>query len=117
MRLNYMDAAGLASVRRAALAQSHATWHTRTTHVPPLTCGVPLYFPTLIRRCRAWYTLASTGAEKSPGKTRGSMDIFVLKALVNELRQRLCGAVVSKVFQMSPEDVLLRLWRHQDLRL
>src|SRR5205823_2036118 len=30
---------------------------------------------------------------------------------------RLCGAVVSKVFQMSPEDLLLRLWRHQDLRL
>lgn len=45
------------------------------------------------------------------------MDIFVLKALVDELRQRLCGAVVSKVFQMSPEDLLLRLWRHQDLRL
>src|SRR5262245_21734284 len=45
------------------------------------------------------------------------MDVFVLKALIDELRQRLCGAVVSKVFQMSPEDVLLRLWRHQDLRL
>src|SRR5262245_46475614 len=45
------------------------------------------------------------------------MDVFVLKALVDELPQRLCGAVVSKVFQMSPEDVLLRLWRHQDLRL
>src|SRR5499426_2238082 len=45
------------------------------------------------------------------------MDVFVLKALVDELRQRLCGAVVSKVFQMSPEDLLLRLWRHQDLRL
>jgi predicted ribosome quality control (RQC) complex YloA/Tae2 family protein len=45
------------------------------------------------------------------------MDIFVLKALVDELRQRLCGAVVSKVFQMSPHDLLLRLWRHQDLRL
>jgi predicted ribosome quality control (RQC) complex YloA/Tae2 family protein len=45
------------------------------------------------------------------------MDIFVLKALVDELRQRLCGAVVSKVFQMSPDDLLLRLWRHQDLRL
>jgi len=25
--------------------------------------------------------------------------------------------VVSKVFQMSPEDLLLRLWRHEDLRL
>ena len=45
------------------------------------------------------------------------MDIFVLKALVDELRQRLCGTVVSKVFQMSPDDLLLRLWRHQDLRL
>jgi predicted ribosome quality control (RQC) complex YloA/Tae2 family protein len=45
------------------------------------------------------------------------MDIFVLKALVDELRQRLCGAVVSKVFQMSPNDLLLRLWRHEDLRL
>jgi predicted ribosome quality control (RQC) complex YloA/Tae2 family protein len=45
------------------------------------------------------------------------MDIFVLKALVDELRQRLCGAVVSKVFQMSPDYLLLRLWRHQDLRL
>src|SRR6266571_2655021 len=37
------------------------------------------------------------------------MDVFVLKALIDELRQRLCGAVVSKVFQMSPEDLLLRL--------
>jgi len=45
------------------------------------------------------------------------MDIFVLKALVDELRQRLCGAMVAKVFQMSPDDLLLRLWRHQDLRL
>jgi predicted ribosome quality control (RQC) complex YloA/Tae2 family protein len=45
------------------------------------------------------------------------MDIFVLKALVDELRQRLCGAVVAKVFQMSPDDLLLRLWRHQELRL
>ncbi len=45
------------------------------------------------------------------------MDIFVLKALVDELRQHLCGAVVSKAFQMSPDDLLLRLWRHQDLRL
>lgn len=45
------------------------------------------------------------------------MDIFVLKALVDALRQHLRGAVVSKVFQMSPHDLLLRLWRHQDLRL
>jgi predicted ribosome quality control (RQC) complex YloA/Tae2 family protein len=45
------------------------------------------------------------------------MDIFVLKALVDALRQHLCGAVVSKVFQISPDDLLLRLWRHQDRRL
>lgn len=45
------------------------------------------------------------------------MDIFVLKALADDLRQHLCGALVSKVFQMSPYDVLVRLWRHQDLRL
>jgi predicted ribosome quality control (RQC) complex YloA/Tae2 family protein len=45
------------------------------------------------------------------------MDIFVLKALVDELRQHLCGAVVSNVFQLSPDDLLLRLWRHQDRRL
>src|SRR5215471_21839080 len=51
------------------------------------------------------------------GRMVVSMDVFVLKALVDELRLRLCGAVVSKVFQMSPEDLLLRLWRHQDLRL
>ena len=45
------------------------------------------------------------------------MDIFVLKALADELRQRLQGAVISKVFQMNAHDLLLRLWRHQDLRL
>jgi predicted ribosome quality control (RQC) complex YloA/Tae2 family protein len=45
------------------------------------------------------------------------MDLFVLKALVEELQQLLPGAVVSKVFQMSRDDVLLRLWRGQDLRL
>ncbi|MEE9148261.1 MAG: NFACT family protein [Candidatus Tectomicrobia bacterium] len=45
------------------------------------------------------------------------MDIFVLKALVDNLQQHLLGAVVSKVFQMSPDDLLLRLWRRQDLRL
>lgn len=45
------------------------------------------------------------------------MDIFLLKALVDDLCQRLCGAVVSKAFQISPEALLLRLWRHQDLRL
>jgi len=45
------------------------------------------------------------------------MDIFVLKALVDDLQQRLSGAVVSKVFQMSADDLLLRLWRQQDQRL
>jgi predicted ribosome quality control (RQC) complex YloA/Tae2 family protein len=45
------------------------------------------------------------------------MDLFVLKALVEELQQLLPGALVSKVFQMSRDDVLLRLWRGQDLRL
>jgi predicted ribosome quality control (RQC) complex YloA/Tae2 family protein len=45
------------------------------------------------------------------------MDLFVLKALVDELQQLLPGAVVSKVFQMSSDDILLRLWRGQDRRL
>jgi predicted ribosome quality control (RQC) complex YloA/Tae2 family protein len=45
------------------------------------------------------------------------MDLFVLKALVDELRPLLPGAVVSKVFQMSSDDILLRLWRGQDMRL
>jgi predicted ribosome quality control (RQC) complex YloA/Tae2 family protein len=45
------------------------------------------------------------------------MDLFVLKALVDELQQLLPGAVVSKVFQMSSDDTLLRLWRGQDMRL
>jgi predicted ribosome quality control (RQC) complex YloA/Tae2 family protein len=45
------------------------------------------------------------------------MDLFVLKAIVDELQQLLPGAVVSKVFQMSSDDVLLRLWRGQDKRL
>jgi predicted ribosome quality control (RQC) complex YloA/Tae2 family protein len=45
------------------------------------------------------------------------MDIFILKALVDNLQQHLCGAVVSKVFQMSADDLLLRLWRQQDRRL
>ncbi|MGE3539562.1 MAG: NFACT family protein [Candidatus Tectimicrobiota bacterium] len=45
------------------------------------------------------------------------MDIFVLKALVDGLRPQLRGAVVSKVFQMSPHDLLLRLWNQQDRRL
>src|SRR5688572_26328345 len=45
------------------------------------------------------------------------MDIFTLKALVDDLQPRLAGAVVSKVFQMSADDLLLRLWRQHDLRL
>ena len=45
------------------------------------------------------------------------MDIFVLKALVDDLQPRLVGAVVSKVFQMSADDLLLRLWRQEDQRL
>jgi predicted ribosome quality control (RQC) complex YloA/Tae2 family protein len=45
------------------------------------------------------------------------MDLFVLKAIVDELQQLLPGAVVSKVFQMSADDMLLRLWRGQDVRL
>lgn len=45
------------------------------------------------------------------------MDIFILKALVDDLQQQLAGAVVSKVFQMSADDLLLRLWRQQDRRL
>ena len=45
------------------------------------------------------------------------MDIFILKALVDDLQQQLVGAVVSKVFQMSADDLLLRLWRQQDQRL
>jgi predicted ribosome quality control (RQC) complex YloA/Tae2 family protein len=45
------------------------------------------------------------------------MDIFILKALVDHLQQHLSGAVVSKVFQMSADDLLLRLWRQQDQRL
>ena len=39
------------------------------------------------------------------------MDIFLLKAFVDELARRLPGSGISKVFQLSPEDVLLRLWR------
>ncbi|MGQ4808584.1 Rqc2 RqcH [Candidatus Entotheonellaceae bacterium PAL068K] len=45
------------------------------------------------------------------------MDIFVLQALVNDLRPRLLGTTVSKVFQMNRDDLLLRLWRGRDLRL
>jgi len=45
------------------------------------------------------------------------MDIFTLKALVDDLQPRLAGAVVSKVFQMSADDLLLRLWRQHDRRL
>jgi predicted ribosome quality control (RQC) complex YloA/Tae2 family protein len=45
------------------------------------------------------------------------MDIFTLKALVDDLQPHLVGAVVSKVFQMSADDLLLRLWRQHDWRL
>ncbi len=45
------------------------------------------------------------------------MDVFILKALVDDLQQQLLGAVVSKVFQMSADDLLLRLWRQEDQRL
>ncbi len=45
------------------------------------------------------------------------MDIFVLKALVDELARCLPGSRLSKVFQLSPDDLLLRLWRHRDQRL
>jgi predicted ribosome quality control (RQC) complex YloA/Tae2 family protein len=45
------------------------------------------------------------------------MDIFVLKALIDDLQQHLRGATVSKVFQMSRNDLLLRLWRGRELRL
>lgn len=45
------------------------------------------------------------------------MDVFVLKAIVDELHQQLHGATVSKVFQMSRDDLLLRLWRGKDMRL
>jgi predicted ribosome quality control (RQC) complex YloA/Tae2 family protein len=45
------------------------------------------------------------------------MDIFVVKAVVDELQHHLPGATVSKVFQMSRDDVLLRLWRGRELRL
>jgi predicted ribosome quality control (RQC) complex YloA/Tae2 family protein len=36
---------------------------------------------------------------------------------VDDLQPQLAGAVVSKVFQMSADDLLLRLWRQQDQRL
>lgn len=45
------------------------------------------------------------------------MDIFVLKALVDNLQQHLSGMLVSKVFQLSPDDILIRGWRRQDVRL
>ena len=45
------------------------------------------------------------------------MDIFTLKALVDDLQPRLAGAVVNKIFQMSADDLLLRLWRRHDQRL
>ena len=38
------------------------------------------------------------------------MDIFLLKAFADELGRCLPGSRISKVFQLSPEDLLLRLW-------
>ena len=38
------------------------------------------------------------------------MDIFLLKAFVDELAYRLPGSRISKAFQLSPDDLLLRLW-------
>ena len=45
------------------------------------------------------------------------MDIFTLKALVDDMQQQLIGARVSKVYQMSQNDMLLRLWQGRDFRL
>ena len=38
------------------------------------------------------------------------MDIFLIKAFVDELAYRLPGSRISKAFQLSPDDLLLRLW-------
>lgn len=45
------------------------------------------------------------------------MDIFVLKALIDDLQSRVLGALVSKIFQINRDDVLLRLWCGRDVRL
>ena len=38
------------------------------------------------------------------------VDIFLLKAFVDELAHSLPGCRISKAFQLSPDDLLLRLW-------
>jgi predicted ribosome quality control (RQC) complex YloA/Tae2 family protein len=45
------------------------------------------------------------------------MDVFALKALVDDLQTQLVGARVSKVYQMNRDDILLRLWCGRDVRL
>jgi predicted ribosome quality control (RQC) complex YloA/Tae2 family protein len=45
------------------------------------------------------------------------VDIFVLKALIDDLQSQVSGALVSKIFQINRDDVLLRLWRGRDVRL
>jgi predicted ribosome quality control (RQC) complex YloA/Tae2 family protein len=45
------------------------------------------------------------------------MDVFTLKALIDDLQPQLVGARVSKVYQMNQNEILLRLWRGRDLRL
>ena len=45
------------------------------------------------------------------------MDVFTLKALVDDLQKQLIGARVSKVYQMNRDDILLRLWCGRDFRL
>ncbi|GIX47969.1 MAG: hypothetical protein KatS3mg131_2180 [Candidatus Tectimicrobiota bacterium] len=45
------------------------------------------------------------------------MDLFVLKALVDALQPRLQGARLSKVSQLNPHDLLLRLRRQRPWRL
>lgn len=45
------------------------------------------------------------------------MDIFVLKALIDDLQSQVVGAAVSKIFQLNRADILLRLWRGRDRRL
>ena len=58
-----------------------------------------------------WSHVVSRYCPQYPGVESHVMDIFVLKVLVDDLRRQLLGATVSKVFQMSPDSILLRLWR------
>ena len=64
-----------------------------------------------------WSHVVSRYCPQYPGVESHVMDIFVLKVLVDDLRRQLLGATVSKVFQMSPDSILLRLWRGRDLRV